>query len=165
MESIARPGSCHHHHWWYPTPSYALAEVWVITPKDSPAICCSWKTTSHSWKNSAKLLAVGHQNGDVSFIEIEKAVSVHTLHLGSGVTYLDWVHTEVDQVSHEFHVDFLPEIHKEELAKYLTQGHTMNSEIQQQCYLTVATEDGKVRIYLDGTVSYTHLTLPTILLV
>ena len=26
----------------------------------------------------------------------------------------------------------------------------MSSEIQQQCYLTVATEDGKVRIYLDG---------------
>ena len=125
-------------------------KVWVITPKDSPAICCSWKTTSHSWKNSAKLLAVGHQNGDVSFIEIEKAVSVHTLHLGSGVTYLDWVHTEVDQVSHESHLDFLPEIRKEELAKYLAQGHTMSSEIQQQCYLTVATEDGKVRIYLDG---------------
>ena len=125
-------------------------KVWVITPKDSPAICCSWKTTSHSWKNSAKLLSVGHQNGDISFIEIEKAVAVHTLRLGSGITYLDWVHTGVDQISHQAHLDFLPEIHKEELAKYLMQGHTMSSEIQQQCYLTVATEDGKVRVYLDG---------------
>ena len=134
-------------------------KVWVITPKESPATCCAWKTTNHSWKNSAKLLAVGHQNGDVSFIEIEKASVVHTLKLGSAVTSLDWVHIELDQTVHEPHLDFLPEIHKEELARYLMQGHTMGSELEQQCFLTVATEDGTVRLYLDGIFMALRLTL------
>ena len=153
--------------WWLSSPPTVdirlhrmhWQRVWHITPKNSPAACCAWKTTSHSWKSSAKLLAVGHQNGDISFIEIEKAVVVHTLKLGSAVTSMEWVHVQLDTPVQQSHGDFLPEVHKEELSEHLMRGQAMSSDEEQQCFLTVSTEDGKVRLYLDGIFLALELTI------
>jgi len=132
-------------------------KVWVISPKESPAVCCSWKC-------DGKLLAVGHGNGDVSIIEIEKAVYVHTLKHASTVTSLSWeqapnMSSGGESPNEKLHEDFLPQIRKEELLSDLMKGDTMSSEFGQQCYLTVGTSDGSVHLYLDGILQVLEIPL------
>eukprot|EP00111_Clytia_hemisphaerica_P008869 TCONS_00025908-protein len=126
------------------------------------AVCCSWKTTSHSWKSSAKLLVVGHQNGTVSIIEIEKAAVVHSLSLGSEIKSLDWIHVDLNEKpgsSVDAHTEYLPHIHKEELATYLSQGETMTSDHGHQCFLIVTTANGNLHLYLDGIFKVLEMSL------
>ena len=132
-------------------------KVWTISPKESPAVCCSWKC-------DGKLLAVGHGNGDVSIIEIEKAACVHSLKHSSKVTSLSWEQASSSSVNDEtpiekLHEDFLPQIRKEELLCDLMRGDTMSSEFGHQCYLTVGTSDGSVHVYLDGVLQVLEIPL------
>ena len=128
----------HRMYWWQ--------KVWVITAKESHATCLAWKC-------NGKILAVGHDNGIVSLIEITKASTIHTFDCKAKITSLRWSSQkkESEMISYkDYSKPYLPEIEKEDLLKAFERSKFLIPEADNYSVLTVGNNTGEVYLFIEG---------------